>query len=327
MGTVWGSRRLTPVVALALALTGCSAADYSKSITTFADATVAADSALNDLNKSAADGYAALLTRRAVSESKIAVLAGKDECLPDSDRCRIVFEDPKSPKETQQFPADPPLANLVAVMGDIRAYAQNLAALVADNSATEAEASVNAALGSVQALANTLTEKQGETKKTVPNFATPAGAAVNWLIGQYADHVKLAGLKMATQEADPVIQRATVLFQDAVLFAGDIKRTELTNVVQARIDEYSDDRGNAAKLNAAVEAAKTYDDFLLSKPGETFKKMGEAHAALTDALNKPGAPWPQVIAKIQSFAAQAEQLAKIVKDLIALAHPPKEGTK
>ena len=101
------------------------------------------------------------------------------------------------------YPPDPLLGKSVALMGDIRAYAQNLAALVADDSAAKATTSVNATLGSVEKLANTLAEADGKPKGSVPSFATPVGAAVNWAVGEYAERVKLAGLRQATNAARP----------------------------------------------------------------------------------------------------------------------------
>jgi hypothetical protein len=306
--------------AYALALTACSASDYSKPITKFADATTAADAALNGLNKVATDEYAEFLSRRAVANLELAVKARDGECELTSKRCRIVLQDPDTPDEARTYPPDPFLDNMVAVMAEIRAYAQNLAALVADDSAAKAETHVNAALGSIESLAVTVDKVDHKGQTTVPNFATPVGAAVNWILGQYANHVKLDGLKTATEEANPVIQRAAVLFKDAAIFASDPQRAELTKSFRDKIDAYQDARDDTAKLNDAAAAAKKYDDFLRAQPGETFLKMGEAHAALKEALRNPDASWPQVFAKIQNFAAQAEQLAKIVKDLTALAH-------
>jgi hypothetical protein len=299
------------------ALAACSAGDYSAPIATFAAATTAADTALADLNKSATGAYSALLVRRAQTNTSMAVRAADGECELGSTRCRIALVDTAG-RATFLSP-DPLLDNMVAVMGDINAYARNLAALAADDSAQKAATDVNAALGSVQNLANTVAnlDKQGGT--VVPEFATPVGAAVNWAIGQYAEQVKLRGLRTATEKADPIIQRAAKWFENAAVFASDSQRAVMTASVREKIDAYQDDRRNASNLNAANDAAKAYDEYLRSKPGETFRKMAVAHASLTAALNNPEFSWAQAIADIQNFAAQAKQLAKIVQDLIALA--------
>ena len=209
---------------------------------------------------------------------------------------------------------------MVAVMGDVNAYAQNLAALVAEDSADKASADVNAALGSVEKLANTLAKASGKdtAKEPIPSFATPAGAAVNWLIGQYANYVKLEGLKVATKNSKPVIERAAEIFKVATIFGSDPQRAEFVALFRTSIDGYTDERKSETKLNAAVTAAKQYDDLLQSQPGETFEQMGKAHSALADALQNPDPSWPQVIAQVLDFAAQAEQLAKIAQGLAEL---------
>jgi hypothetical protein len=314
------SARFGLIAGCLLVIAGCSAANYSKPIATFAEATANAKSALSDLNKTVTAEYTALLSQRARTNLKQAVKAKDGECQLGSARCRIVLVDPEDGKKEELFPPEPLLGNMVAVMGDVNAYAQNLAALVADDSAEKAAADVNAALASVEKLANTVANAggKGKGKEPVPSFATPAGAAVNWLIGQYANYVKLEGLKVATKEAKPVIESAAAIFKVAADFGSDPQRAELTNSFRKKIDTYQDERSNEIKLNTAVDAAKLYDDFLQSKPGMVFEQMGKAHSALSDALQNPDPSWPQVIAEVLYFAAQAEELAKIAQNLAAL---------
>jgi hypothetical protein len=303
-----------------LILAGCDAARYDKPIATFADAAANAEAALVSLDGTTTAQYTAFLSRRARQDLRFAVVAARRDCEIGSERCRIVVVNPRPGADgPQQFPPDPLLGNMVRVMSEIRAYAQNLAALVADDSAAEAEADVNAALASVQRLADTVAEASGKGTGTVPGFATPVGSGVNWLVGQYANRVKLAGLKTATAEADPVIRSAAALFETGARVGTDVLRADLAEIVRARLDAYQEDRGDAAKLSAAVEAARNYDELLRAQPPKTFAKMAEAHAALTAALHDGDISWPRAIAAIQGFAAQAEQLAAIAKSLAALA--------
>jgi hypothetical protein len=284
---------------------------------------------LADLNKTTTAQYTNFLSQRARTDLHLAVKAKGDECELGSTRCRIVLIDPNDPSKEQLFPPDPLLGNMVVVMAEINAYAQNLAALVADDSAEKAATDVNAALGSVEALANTVAKAEGKAKEkhTVPSFATPVGSAVNWLIGQYANYVKLEGLRVATKEAKPVIERAAVIFKDAAIFGSDPQRSALTNSFQTKIDTYQDNRSSETSLDAAVDAAKLYDDLLQSQPGATFEQMGIAHSALADALQNPNTSWPQVIAQVQNFAAQAQELAKIAQSLAALGEKNKGENK
>jgi hypothetical protein len=311
--------RWAPAAVLALGLAGCNASDYSAPIATFADATTAAESAFNDLNASATGHYTSFLSERARTDPTVAVMGASDECELGSERCRVAIVDPAHPDQPQLFPPDPLLGNMTGVMHDINVYAQNLAALLADDSAAQAEAHVNSALGSIENLANTVAAADGQPAGSIPSFATPVGAGVNWLVGEYANQVKLAGLRGATREADPVIQRAAALFSTAAIFGSDPQREELVSAFREKIDAYQDDRGSEANLNAAVDAARTYDDLLKARPGETYQALAEAHRALTDALHDVNPSWPEVLAKIRTFAAKAQELAQIAKDLKTLA--------
>lgn len=300
------------------ALSGCSATDHTAAVTTFAEATTAAETALVGLNQIVTEQYKAYLEQQARTDLGLAVKAGQNECELGSTRCRVVIVDPTAEGGEQPFPPDPLLNNMVTVMGDIRAYAQNLAALLADDSAAKAEANVNAALGSIESLASTLAKADGKGTSTIPSFATPVGAGVNWLVGQYANHVKLEGLRSATRHADPTIQRAVELFAIASVFGSDPQRSDLTDDVRNKIIAFQDDRASRSNLTAAVNAAATYDRFLVSVPSATFTKMGEAHAALAEVLNNPNFSLPEMFSKIEAFAAEAEKLSEIVKDLAAL---------
>lgn len=306
------------VVALTLVIAGCSAMDYTKPITTFADATASAETALVELNKKTTAEYTAVLSQRARTNMRLVVKAADKDCELGSLRCRIVLQSADNSADLTPFPPDPLLENMVAVMGDIRIYAQNLAALVNDDSAVKAQADVNAALGSIQKLANTVAAVDGQGAMAVPSFAAPVGNAINWVVGQYANHTKLDGLKDATRKADPVIQRAAKLFQTTAVVASDPDRAALVASFRTKLDNYSDNRSDEGNLKAAVAAAKTYDALLSSESGAAFQKMGEAHAALADALQRPNLSLTDAIAKIQVFADEAKRLVEIVQDLTAI---------
>ena len=187
---------------------------------------------------------------------------------------------------------------------------------------------MNATLGSIQSLANTVAKLDAKGTTTVPDFATPVGAGVNWLLGQYANQVKLEGLRVATKQARPVVDRAAAIFSSAALFGSDPQRKKLSQTVRGKIDAYQDSNQHTmADLNEVAEAAQSYNVLLQAQPAETFKKMGDAHAALADALNNPNLSLSQMIAKVNEFAAQVQQLSKIVKDLAALSQEPAKVTK
>jgi hypothetical protein len=53
--------------------------------------------------------------------------------------------------------------------------------------------------------------------------------------------------------------------------------------------------------------------------------MGDAHDALADSLNDESFNLATAIARIEAFAAEAEQLAKILRELRAIVPENQEG--
>jgi hypothetical protein len=58
---------------------------------------------------------------------------------------------------------------------------------------------------------------------------------------------------------------------------------------------------------------------LEAKPSDVFAAMNAAHRALTDELQGKDVTLAQAFAKIEAFAAEAEQLALIVKSFASAA--------
>src|SRR5262249_27690160 len=140
-------------------------------------------------------------------------------CEVGSKRCRLVLE---SGSGLVTYPPEPIVARMALVMAQIDKYAANLKALMDADTTQQVETQVNAALGSIQNLAAT-TAKLANTEKPadVPQFATPVGAAVNWVAGQYVEHVKVRGLRHATEAAAPAIHQAANLFAETSSFVAD----------------------------------------------------------------------------------------------------------
>ena len=205
-------------------------------------------------------------------------------------------------------------------MDQITAYAGNLDALVNADTAAQVKTSVDAALGSAQNIATTVAKvaaAQGAAVD-VPSFATPVGSAVTWLVGQYIVRVKLNGLKAATGAAKKPVDDAAALFQTSATFASDPQRRALANAVTEKIDAFRSSN-TPQNFDAYIAAITTYDKFLLAKPSDVFLRLRESHDALADHLKNNDVSLGAVMAKMQAFAAEAQQLSQIVKSLAALA--------
>lgn len=307
-----------------LAVAACSTADYTQSIDSFATATADASTALAELNTQVTERYKDILDEairnREVLLTDLPSGDGQPDCTFSAARCRLALVD-KTGAVVEPYPPEPPLVNMSLLMSEISAYASNLQALLRADTAQKASADVNAALGSIQNLATTVSNLQSDPNgqpPDVPQFATPTGAAVNWVLGKYIETVKFKGLQHATEAAKPVIQDAAGLFHDVATFASDTPKMEMENQVDAARKALRADPSQA-NIEAYTRVAGTFDKLLISSPPDLFDKMAKAHDALADSLQGEEVSLATANARIEAFAEEAEQLAKILKDLRALA--------
>lgn len=316
--------RLLSVGCLLASVTACSVADYKKPIGDFAKATENAETSLKGLDVEVTSAYAALIRRR-VFAKELFVKIEQDDCLVESERCRVVVVD-RASNEQLLSPA-PALRKMIILMGSVRAYANGLSAIVNADAAAKLETQVNATVGSLKNLAGTVTKLGGKDTAASINlteYATPVGQAVNWVVGQYIAKLQLDGLKRATADAKDVVAATADILE---LTAGEASRTpraEFSEAVSVRVDALRDNL-NETNLDKLIESADNYDQLLLGKPPAVFVRLNEAHAALADKLQNGDASLADVIAKIEAFAAEAETLAKIVKNLQAAGSKKGEG--
>lgn len=308
-------RRWSVVFLAAASLCACSTADYQKPIDDFATATADADTSLARLNEQVTAAYKAVLDR-SIIDGKMFIKTAKADCETRSERCQlIVFAENED--ESEPYPPKPPLTNMTAVMSGIARYAQNLKNLLEADTASQVEMQVNAALASVQNLAGTVAAAQGDAAAPVPEFATPVGAAMNWVVGKYVDHVKQDGLQEATAAANPVIQKAAALFAQTADFVSDVPRSTLAEDVSQALDAFRAN-GNAGNLAALSSSAAEYDQLLVSAPPQLFERLGAAHDALAQSLQDKDVTLADAIARIEAFSTEAQKLAKILKGLQAI---------
>ncbi len=218
-------------------------------------------------------------------------------------------------------------------MGSITTYANNLVALVSADTAAKVTTNVNATLASVDSLASTVeTVSAAQAKQTnqpkpekqpvdLSAFKTPVGDAASWIVGQYVASVKLDGLKRATTEAQPVIAKATNLLQFAAKQAAIDPLATMADDVNQRLEAFNSSRTQRTQQNLEqlIQSANKLNQLLEAKPSDVFAKMNDAHEALTNQLQGKNVTLPEAIAKIETFAAEAETLSKIAKSFVAAA--------
>ena len=186
------------------------------------------------------------------------------------------------------------------------------------DTARQVETQVNAALASVQNLAETVAVAKGDAQAApIPQFATPVGTAVNWVVGQYVEHVKQEGLREATASARQVVRDAAALFSTTADFVSDVPRSKLAEDVSNAVDQFRE-ASNPSNLAALSASAAKYDELLMSAPPQLFERLSAAHDALADSLQGGDVTLADAIARIDVFAREAQKLAKILKGLQAI---------
>ncbi len=316
--------RLLLVVLLGVQITACSVASYRKPVEDFAQATKDTAEALTGLDKQVTDGYADLLRKRVLARTLQARVKTGD-CLTESERCRIVVRSRDGNEEA--LPPASPMRKMLTLMSSIRSYADGLAAIVNADTASQVSTEVSATVASLKSLAETVATLQGPDTAGIvrlADYATPVGNLANWLAGQYIASVQLDGLRRATVDARPVIAGAADVFAAAANESSRVSRALMAEDVSQRVDAMS---GSLTEhnLDEVVASAARYDELLRSKPPDVFKQLRDSHDALVAKIQDENVTLVEVMARIEAFAAEAQALAEIVKELQAVGKKEAEG--
>ena len=293
---------------LALATACSTVTSYTQPVTDFATATSSAEAAVVALDKAVTDDYEAYLIGE-INAGKL--LAEAEDCELTSTRCHLVAKNTDG--EPELLPPDPLLGNVVTLMQGISAYASGLNSLVTADTAAAVAESVNSTLGSIENLATTVNSQAGSN---VADYTTPAGKALNWILGQYIAKLQIDGLRQATSSAAPVIARAVKLFEAASENAQDLAKVRPLGQFDAAWETYESSESET-DLKKAIAKAAAYDKVLQNPVSSVFSALETAHAALTDSLNNDGGSVVDVIVKIEAFTAQALTVATIYRELAA----------
>ncbi len=247
------------------------------------------------------------------------------DCLPVSKRCRL--ESVARDGSKQALSPGPALKKTIIIMRSIRSYGDHLLSIVNDDTAAKVEASVNATLGRVAALTDTITKLGGvgvASPIDLKPFVTPVGQAVNWVIGHYLAKLKLDALKRATQDSKTVVANAAALLTKIGGIASSGPKVTFANLVSTRTDAFRTHR-TQSNLGALIKAAENYDAYLIAKPDDIFTKLGTAHGALVDHLQNNEISLASVSKQIAAFASEAKTLADILKKFSEASKQLKEG--
>ena len=292
---------------------GCAVPDYKEPLNEFAKATENAETALGELNSHVTSAYSEQI-RAAALNGNVLVRFKKDSCLTGSERCELSVL--RRDGSTEPLTPDPALRRMISLMSGIRAYSKGLADIANSETATATAVHVNATVGSIGALAETVAKHSAgpKTKVDFQEYATPIGELVNWVVGNYVARVKIDGLRRATRDAKPVVAEAGKLFETAAGVAAFIPRQSMAEAVSVRRDAF-DANPTEANLDRLLQSAAAYDQWLVAKPSGVFGSLVAAHNALADKLQAKEVSLATVIAEIKAFAAEVKAVSAILKSI------------
>ena len=309
--------RIIAIIFLSVFLTACSVADYKKPVGDFSAAANTMETTLTELNNQVTSAKQKIVVNRVLSGDRFVKYGenkhGKKDCQATSTRCRLELLDLQKNKEL--LTTEPALRNMLALARSLRAYANNLSAIVEADTATQVETSVNETIGSLGRIEDTV-EKIGESSpkkaEKIEEYATPVGLLINWFVGQYVAKVKIDALKHATKNAKDIVAEAAEIFQKAVERTKDVQNRPWAEEVTKRLNNFRISKSEQ-DLNALIEAANKYDKFLTARSSNVFASFRTAHDALADKLQENKLSMGAIYAKISALLAEAEKLAAIVK--------------
>lgn len=322
----WTGFRLPALAALALSiLAACSVTDYQKPIGDMAAAVDQSVATIDRLDKR----ITAIRNeqwRNQIAAGDALLLDVEDACSQGAPGCWLEVHYFEKDKETGEeiekaarFPAASMIPKAQAGLVGLKLYVANLRAMIDADTADKVAASANAALGSLKNIETTIREPGDPSPGPVAKFGKPTVGAVNWLIGQYVDHVKVRALKRATGRAQPVVVKLAGLY-DAISEAEaafDLGKASADFVNQQEAyDEITDTAGarpDARAIGQYVLAAKKYDQALRASSARPLKAFAEAHATLTDQLHGK-ISLPEALAAIERFVVKAKEFEQIVDE-------------
>jgi hypothetical protein len=312
--TLGSAARLAIVGLLCVPMLACSVASYRKPVDDFAQATRDTAESFAALDKQVIDAEADLI-RRGVMTNELLVRQRTGDCLTESARCQLVVVD-RDNKEQPLAPVSR-MPRMLALMGSIQRYADGLSAIVNADTAAQVTTQVNATVVSVKNLAATVSKLGGPDNTSgvsLAEYATPVGNLANWLAGQYIARVQLDGLRRATADARPVVSGAMTVFGIAADEASLIPRGAMAKEVAERLSTLRT-TVNERNIQELAAAASRYDRLLVGNPPSVFKQLDQSHEALVAKIQDENVSLSDVIARIETFAATAKELAGIVKEL------------
>ena len=313
------SRPRLCLAVLTTALAGCSVNTYKPAVDRFATATHQAQDAYTKMESTVLASHAETLRQQLLRGERRATLK-PGSCKEQSKDCEILIVDRKG----TTVPLHEKFENINLLMSGIAAYAANLQAIATSDAPQQVTASLSAAAGSIKNLDAALASIKGSTASQDAAVIDASANIAGWVAGEYVNQLQVDALRKATARANPVIQKALPILQEAATSAAITVNAGYAEQVDAQREAYRRAPGDRAALDRFEKAVLDFDTALKGTSPAVFDAMAVAHRDLTDALAGKNVTLADASAAIEEFAKKAESLHKLVVALEAAAKPPEK---
>lgn len=293
------------VVLAALSCAGC-AGDYQQAVKAFAEATTASKAALAESRQTLSDD---LNARRVESAVK-----NPDDVIPAAGECRsaqvapchlVLREGEKSLRQSDYFATVSELAEL------LDSYAQGLRAITDADTAAKVQTSIDKVNGSLGNIANVVGSKTNA--ESFAEFSKPVSALVSWGFGEYIAIVKEHAVRDAATKADPLVQKAALVFGNFTQDAADLARNKEFIAFDDAETAFRKSPGDSA-LRTWIQAAAALERVSMARDNQVMKELAAAHQALVKSFDDPDS-LRDAFARFEKARDDANALADILKSL------------
>ncbi len=315
-------RHLSIAAALIAFCSGCASNNLSAPIGEFARVTNEAVKSVTTQQNALVIATQDQIADTAATDDAPIVVAYDNDCDRRAERCRLraFVGDSVWPYSNGAF--DDAVGDLV---GQIVAYANNLAAIAGAGTPAEIAAATSAVRANTLALAasiDSLRQQQGVTdslQASIAPYAAPVAELVTFGLQQLVEAKRRSALRAATHSMEPVLHEAVLVFNEIAEEGVRLKLIALDAAYRSTRQAYQADPKNRSKLAAYKAAADRFDDGLRT-PADVFTKLEEAHTALTRALDRRDTSFQDLWPLLQSVAESATKLASIAQQIDAAAN-------
>lgn len=233
--------------------------------------------------------------------------------------------EPKDLEDVQVFSQDGLKARLDA-LDQLAKYGDLLSKLAKSDAPEKVRAEADDLGASIIKLDNTVAGLSASQDSNFKSAVTPVTSIIGQILKSVVERKIETALNKAITEGEGPINKLINVIRDDVDNAYERKRTALSEVRFAAIEEYNAEmakggKADAERLRLLAERIRQHEDrsetFATANPGEGLDAMAKAHSALVDYARSAHKvrDLASLVSAMEAFAAKAGSIGKSVQAL------------